>query len=50
MTLGLLLIGTILEYVAWTIGFDAVALARFNRHGPATFVPAAQEGTGLTPG
>ena len=35
MTLGLLVIGTILEYGAWTIGFGAVALARFNRPGPA---------------
>ena len=50
MTLGLLVIGTILEYVAWTIGFGAVALARFNRHGPATLVPAAPEGPGLTAG
>lgn len=50
MTLGFLVIGTILEYVAWTIGFGAVALARFNRHGPAMLVPAAPEGPGLTPG
>jgi hypothetical protein len=50
MTLGLLVIGTILEYVAWTIGFGAVALARFSRHGPATLAPAAPEGSGLTAG
>jgi hypothetical protein len=49
MTLGFLVIGTILEYVAWTIGFGAVALARFNRHGPATLAAAAPEGPGLTP-
>ena len=46
MTLGLLVIGTILEYLAWTIGFGAVALTRFNRPGPATLVPAAPEGPG----
>ena len=50
MTLGFLVIGTILEYVAWTIGFGAVALARFNRHGPATRAAAAPEGPGLIPG
>jgi hypothetical protein len=31
-TFGLGLIGMLLEYVAWTVGFGAVALARFNRH------------------
>jgi len=50
MTLGLLVIGTILEYVAWTIGFGAVALARFNRPGQARLAPAAPEGPGLTAG
>lgn len=50
MTLGLLVIGAILEYVAWTIGFGAVALARFNRPGPATLVPAVLEGPGITAG
>jgi hypothetical protein len=50
MTLGLLVIGTILEYVAWTIGFGAVALVRFNRPGPATLGVPAPEGSGLTAG
>jgi hypothetical protein len=50
MTLGLLVIGTIVEYVAWTIGFGAVALARFHRPGPSTLVPAAPEGPGLIAG
>jgi hypothetical protein len=50
MTLGLLVIGTILEYVAWTIGFGAVALARFHRPGPTTLGPAVPEGPGLTAG
>jgi hypothetical protein len=50
MTLGLLVIGTILEYGAWTVGFGAVALVRFNRPGPATLVAAAPEGPGLTAG
>lgn len=39
MTFGLVLIGTIMEYLAWTIGFGAVALARFNRPEPATPAP-----------
>jgi len=50
MTIGLLVIGTILEYVAWTIGFGAVALVRFNRSGPATLVAPAPEGPGFTAG
>src|SRR5207344_432491 len=50
MTLGLLVIGTILEYGAWTIGFGAVALARFNRAGPPTLVAADPESPGLTAG
>ena len=50
MTVGLLVIGTILEYVAWTIGLGAVALVRFNRPGPATLVVPAPEGSGLTAG
>ena len=50
MTLALLVTGAILEYVAWTIGFGAVALARFNRPGPATLAAAAPEGPGLTAG
>ncbi len=49
ITLGLLAIGTILEYIAWTIGFGAVALARFRRPNPAALAPAAPEGPGLTP-
>lgn len=39
MTFGLGLIGTIVEYLAWTIGFGAVALARFGRSRPAPSVP-----------
>ena len=31
-TFGLGLIGMLLEYVAWTVGFGAVALTRFSRH------------------
>ncbi|OFW29616.1 MAG: hypothetical protein A3H97_01610 [Acidobacteria bacterium RIFCSPLOWO2_02_FULL_65_29] len=31
MTVGLGLVGVIVEYVAWTVGFGAVALARFGR-------------------
>jgi hypothetical protein len=31
MTASLALVGWLVEYVAWTIGFGAVALARFNR-------------------
>lgn len=31
MTLGLGLIGVLIEYLAWTIGFGAVALARFSK-------------------
>jgi hypothetical protein len=50
MTLGLLVIGTIFEYVAWTIGFGAVALVRFNRPGPATLGAPTPEGPGLTAG
>jgi hypothetical protein len=50
MTVGLLVIGTILEYVAWTIGLGAVALVRFNRPGPATPVAPAPEVPGLTAG
>jgi hypothetical protein len=50
MAVGLLVIGTILEYVAWTIGFGAVALVRFNRPGPATLVTPTPESPGLTAG
>ncbi len=32
MTFGLGIIGWLVEYLAWTVGFGAVALARFNRH------------------
>ena len=39
MTAGLSLIGVLVEYLAWTVGFGAVALARFTR--PSTVVPAA---------
>ena len=35
MTIGLGFVGVLIEYVAWTVGFGAVALARFGR-------PAAQ--------
>jgi hypothetical protein len=31
MTLGLGMIGFLIEYLAWTVGFGAVALARFSR-------------------
>ena len=37
-TFGLGLIGMLLEYLVWTIGFGAVALMRFNRK---SMVPAA---------
>ncbi len=50
MTLGLLVIGTILEYIAWTIGFGAVALARFHRPGPAALLPGSADRPGLTAG
>lgn len=43
-TFGLSLIGMLLEYVAWTVGFGAVALARFSRPSTtavATTTPAA---------
>lgn len=43
-TFGLGLVGLMVEYLAWTIGFGAVALARFNRRAsasPASSVPAA---------
>jgi len=33
-TFGLGLIGILVEYLAWTVGFGAVALARFNRQPP----------------
>jgi len=38
VTIGLVLIGTIVEYLAWTIGFGAVALVRFTR--PEAVTPA----------
>jgi hypothetical protein len=40
VTFGLGLIGILIEYLAWTVGFGAVALARFNRQPapPATAV------------
>ena len=50
MTLGLLVIGTVLEYIAWTIGFGAVALARFHRPGPAALLPGARIAPGSLPG
>jgi hypothetical protein len=34
MTFGLGFIGFLVEYLAWTVGFGAVALARFNRPMP----------------
>jgi hypothetical protein len=34
MTVGLGLVGVLVEYVAWTVGFGAVALARFGRPTP----------------
>lgn len=41
MTLALGVIAFLVEYVAWTIGFGAVALARLNRPGPPVAVVAA---------
>jgi hypothetical protein len=41
MTIGLGIVGVLVEYVAWTVGFGAVALARFGR-GPAGVMPAGQ--------
>jgi hypothetical protein len=38
-TTGLSIIGTILEYVAWTIGFGSVALLRFDRPRHYTMAP-----------
>ena len=43
-TFGLGLIGMLLEYVAWTVGFGAVALARFSHQSVApmaTTTPAS---------
>jgi len=43
-TFGLGLIGMLLEYAAWTVGFGAVALTRFGRHNVptvATTTPAS---------
>ena len=42
MTFGLGLVGAIAEYLVWTIGFGAVALARFSR--PAGVALVAQPG------
>jgi hypothetical protein len=39
-TFGLGLIGTLVEYVAWTVGFGAVALTRFNRGSAQTSTAA----------
>jgi hypothetical protein len=39
MAIGLGFIGILVEYVAWTVGFGAVALARFGKH-PATGTPS----------
>lgn len=36
---GLGLIGALIEYLAWTIGFGSVALARFNRRASSNIVP-----------
>jgi len=38
MTLGLGIIGILVEYLAWTIGFGAVALARFSKPAVSTTV------------
>jgi hypothetical protein len=35
MTFGLGLIGVLVEYLAWTVGFGAVALNRFSKRAPA---------------
>ena len=50
MTVGLLVIGTILEYGAWTIGFGAVALARFNRPGRQHSSLPLRKAAGSLPG
>lgn len=44
MTFGLGLLGVIVEYAAWTVGFGAVALARFNRSPspPVTMSPVVE--------
>ena len=36
---GLGLIGALIEYLAWTVGFGSVALARFNRRASSNIVP-----------
>lgn len=38
MTLALGIAGAVIEYLAWTVGFGAVALARFNRRSEGSIV------------
>jgi hypothetical protein len=42
MAFGLGLLGTLIEYMAWTVGFGAVVLVRFDR-GARAEIPVAQE-------
>jgi hypothetical protein len=46
----LVIIGTVLEYAAWTIGFGAVALARFGASDGAVPVSSGSPGPGSTSG
>ncbi len=39
MTMALGILGAVIEYLAWTVGFGAVALARFNQRYQAPVVP-----------
>lgn len=41
MTVALGLVGVIVEYIAWTVGFGAVALARFGKSGPLSSAQVA---------
>lgn len=44
MTIGLGLVGVLIEYVAWTVGFGAVALSRFGRGQVGQAGPVSQLG------
>jgi hypothetical protein len=57
--MALLLVGALIEYVAWTVGFGAVALTRFSplpptamgsssTSGPVASAPVGLEGQGPT--
>jgi hypothetical protein len=41
MTFGLSFFGSVVEYLAWTVGFGAVALSRFN---PPPLPPVVSQG------